>query len=130
MFKCDNCGKRYEREEQLKYVFPDIPGLAERLDPGGTVPSGECSACGALVYPKDRPIRLLILLEGGLVQDVLVDKPGVEVAVLDMDTEGADEDEIVEVVGKCRTFAGTLQAHEVNIATDMIESAWQAAEAV
>ena len=50
MLKCDNCDRQYEREDQLQYVFPDIPNLLHRLDPGGTVPAGECPECGALVY--------------------------------------------------------------------------------
>ena len=123
MFKCDNCGKRYEREDQLRHVFPDIPDLLQRLDPGGTVPAGECPACGALAYPEEEPIRLLVLLDGGLVQDVLADKPGVEVAVLDQDTEGADQDEIVEIAGERDTLCGTLQTHEVTVAPTLVESA-------
>ena len=128
MYVCDNCGRRYEREQDLTFVFPNIPGLLERLDPGGTVPAGECPDCGMLVYPQDQPVRVLILLDGGLVQDVLADKPGVEVAVLNQDTEGVDDDEIVEVVGETDTLRGTLQAHEVTIAPVLIESAWRPIE--
>jgi len=123
MFKCDNCGKRYVRADQLRHVFPDIPDLLQRLDPGGTVPAGECPACGALVYAEEEPIRLLVLLDGGLVQDVLADKPGAEVAVLDQDTEGADQDEIVEIAGESVSLRGTLQAHEVTVAPTLVESA-------
>jgi hypothetical protein len=50
MYECDNCGCRYPATNKLKHVFPDIPDLLQRLDPGGTVPAGECPACGALVY--------------------------------------------------------------------------------
>jgi hypothetical protein len=130
MFKCDNCGQSYEREEQLKYVFPDIPDLLHRLDVGGLVPAGECSECNALVYSEGVPMRVLIVLEGGLVQDVLVDKPDVEVAVLNMDTEGVDDDEIVQVTGENETLEGTLQFHVINIAPETIESAWRPVEAV
>jgi hypothetical protein len=38
-------------ENQLQRVFPDIPDLLVRVEPGGTVPAGECPTCGALVYP-------------------------------------------------------------------------------
>jgi len=55
MYICDNCGGRYPATNKLKHVFPDIPDLPQRLDPGGTVPAGECPACGALVYPM--PVR-------------------------------------------------------------------------
>ena len=53
--RCDNCGHEFsDRElEELGKVFPGIPGLRERLDPGGIVPSGECPNCGALCYPTD-----------------------------------------------------------------------------
>jgi hypothetical protein len=55
MLICDNCGRRYQDEHELVHVFPDIPGLVERLDPGGIVPAGECVACGALVYQEVKP---------------------------------------------------------------------------
>ena len=127
MFKCDNCDTRYEREDQLRHVFPNIPGLLERLDPGGTVPAGECPGCGALVYREDQPVRVLVLLNGGLVQAVLADKPGVEIAVLNQDLDGADADEIVDVVGETHTLRGTLQGHEIMIAPVLVESAWGSA---
>lgn len=43
-------GCRYLSLNELVHVFPDIPDLLARLDPGGTVPAGECVKCGALVY--------------------------------------------------------------------------------
>jgi hypothetical protein len=176
MYVCGNCDKRWD-DADLKVRFPNIPDLLERLDPGGTVPAGECPACGALAYPENRadvskpvpsvvlealrhaysrlnaiphryddtnfrlireavaaaeggvqPVRLLILLEGGLVQEVLADKPGVEVAVLNMDLDGVDEDEIVDVVGEVDTLRGTLEAHDVTVAPVLIESAWRPVE--
>ena len=63
MYVCDNCGQRYDHEDQLKHVFPDIPGLLERLEPGGVVPAGECPACGALAYPERPQVRVAILLD-------------------------------------------------------------------
>ena len=74
------------------------------------------------------PVRVLVLLDGGLVQGVLADKPGVDVTVLDQDIEGADENEIVEVIGETNTLRGTLQAHEVTVAPVLIESAYRAVE--
>lgn len=46
---CENCVKRFQ-DEDVKIQWPDIPGLGERCEPGGEVPSGECPNCGALVY--------------------------------------------------------------------------------
>lgn len=40
--------------------------------------------------------RIVILVKGGLVSDVLSDGP-TEILVLDMDVEGADEDEIIRL---------------------------------
>ena len=50
-YECGNCG-RYFKEDQLVHVFPDIPDLAQRVEPGGVVPAGECPECGALAYPR------------------------------------------------------------------------------
>lgn len=52
--KCDNC-ETVLTDEQLVSKFPDIEGIFERLEPGGTVPSGECP-CGALAYPYKAPL--------------------------------------------------------------------------
>ena len=52
--QCDDC-RSILTDEQLVSVFPDIEGLVERLEPGGTVPSGECP-CGALAYPYEEPL--------------------------------------------------------------------------
>ena len=48
--ECDNCGTAFSAENELDHVFPNIPDLVSRLDPGGIVPSGTCPACGSLVY--------------------------------------------------------------------------------
>jgi hypothetical protein len=121
---CDACGESWA-DPELKHRFPAIPDLLERVEPGGTVPAGECPACGALVYPAEESVRVLILLEGGLVQDVLANREGVEASVLNQDLDGADEDEIVEVVGERDTLRGTLQAHEVTVAPTLVDSAWR-----
>jgi hypothetical protein len=126
MHTCDNCGGRFERQD-LKRVFPDIPDLPQRLSPGGIVPSGECPACGALVYPEREPVRVLVLLEGGLVRDVLADAPGVEAAVLDQDVEGMFDDDLVEIEdeGGGKTLRGTLQKHEATESPGLVEATWR-----
>jgi hypothetical protein len=52
LHRCDNCEDELE-EEQLDQKWPDIDDIGQRLDPGGTVPSGTCPKCGALCYPKE-----------------------------------------------------------------------------
>ena len=104
--RCDNCGRTFADERELESVFPDIPDLLQRIGPCGIVPSGECGVCGALVYPVPAPLRVAILLEGGLVKRVLADREGASAAVLDLDTEGADESEIITVDCEGETLAG------------------------
>lgn len=48
--KCDDCGA-VVTDAKLK---TEIKDFAQRVDPGGVVPSGECRKCGALVYPMMR----------------------------------------------------------------------------
>lgn len=45
--QCDNCG--WEGDEPLR-VLADVPDLMERLDPGCSIPSGDCPECQALTY--------------------------------------------------------------------------------
>jgi len=168
MYVCDNCGKRFENSDELNSAFPDIPDLTERIEPGGTVPAGECPWCGALAYPCDHddtkvlaalehaygrlnaiphryadtdfnlireaiqhakePVRVLVLLDGGLVQEVLADRPGLDAAVLDMDLDGVPDEDITTVVGQVDTLRGTLSAHDPTVAPALIKSAWRAEE--
>ena len=46
---CDDCETAWGMDE-LMTTFPDIPDLIERINPGETVPAGECPQCGALVH--------------------------------------------------------------------------------
>ena len=71
------------------------------------------------------PVRVLILLDGGLVQDVATDTPGVDAAVLDQDIEGLFDEDIVEIAGEVDTLRGTLSAREPTVAPALIESAWR-----
>ena len=114
--RCDNCGRRFAGEADLGRAYPDIPDLLRRIEPGGTVPSGECPACGALVFPVPAPLRVAVLLEGGLVKRVLADRAGASAAVLDLDTEGADESEIITVDCDGEALAGVPVTKDVTAA--------------
>lgn len=46
---CDNCDWTGVASD-IKITLGQIHHLAERLDEGGVVPSGECPECGALCY--------------------------------------------------------------------------------
>ena len=52
MHICDSCSLVHTAE-----ALNGINGLAERLEPGGVVPSGECPDCGALCYPVEKAPR-------------------------------------------------------------------------
>ncbi|MBI4966221.1 MAG: hypothetical protein HY913_23280 [Desulfomonile tiedjei] len=43
--------------------------------------------------------RVVITMEGGLIQHIMADQEGVEVMVLDFDTEGGDDERIREFEG-------------------------------
>jgi hypothetical protein len=53
--KCADCGWT-GNDENIKVLY-DCDGLGERLDPGCTVPAGECVECGAFVYFTDQKSR-------------------------------------------------------------------------
>jgi hypothetical protein len=57
--RCDNCGRVHHIGD-----LAEPGGLHERLDPGGTVPSGVCPACGALAYPVDPAEKLVFRTMG------------------------------------------------------------------
>lgn len=64
---CENCRKKYEGKHELTAVFPDIPDLLERIEPGETVPAGECPDCGALVHGYEDQETLCCTLCGDAV---------------------------------------------------------------
>ena len=113
LLRCDNCWALFKGTGKLVRVFPDIPGLLERIEPGGIVPAGECPDCGALVYPLNVPVRVGILLEGGLVKGVLSDRGNVRAAVLDLDVEGADDGEIITVADGDDSMTGVPVTKDV-----------------
>jgi hypothetical protein len=43
--------------------------------------------------------RVVITMEGGLIQHIMADREGIEVMVLDFDTEGGDDERIKEFEG-------------------------------
>ncbi len=43
--------------------------------------------------------RVVITMEGGLIQHIMADRDGIEVMVLDFDTEGGDDERIKEFEG-------------------------------
>jgi hypothetical protein len=50
-YVCPDCERIWGRKELLN-PWPDIPDLAERVQPGEPCPAGECPECGALVCPN------------------------------------------------------------------------------
>lgn len=46
LHRCDNCGKVHS-----DITLVEAKDLSMRTEPGGVIPSGECSDCGALCYP-------------------------------------------------------------------------------
>jgi len=53
---CDNCGKIFP--PGWSQDIDEIPDILKRLTPGGTVPSGECDACGALTFFQEFDYKL------------------------------------------------------------------------
>ncbi len=98
IYKCDNCEFMGEVGQ-----FHDASDLHERMEPGYPYTNKQCPKCAALAYPEPMPQQLwmetpkvLIWMEGGLIQDIGASQE-VEVVVIDEDTEGADEESIVNI---------------------------------
>ena len=92
---CDNCGRVFADAAECQRVFPDIPDLLVRIEPGGTVPCAECLDCGALVYMEQESDKVVVTVRGG-VAEVAYCPNGVVVEIRDYDTDGCDEDKLEE----------------------------------
>lgn len=72
-------------DEQSPLTADEIDALCERLNCGG----------------DPEPLRLAVIVEGGIVQSLLLDDMSrareLDVVVIDHDTEGADESDLIEV---------------------------------
>ena len=69
MVICDDCHRSYQVGGDYKALCM-VTDLAERLDPGSTVPEGECVECGAFVHRVNVDVAKL--------QEVLTDKHGID----------------------------------------------------
>lgn len=105
--KCGNCSWEGKAED-----LEPIQSAQQRLTAGETVPAGECPSdeCGALAYLIEPPRRVLIVLDGGLVQDIVTDYPhslGIDCAVIDYDTEGLEDSDMLHIE---QSDGGTAEA--------------------
>jgi len=66
MCECANCGKR-ERADKLNPVEDPF----QRMEPGDTVPAGECPSCGCLAYVDEDPEWLVVYHYDGQDPDFL-----------------------------------------------------------
>jgi hypothetical protein len=125
--RCDNCDATYADVSELASVFPDIPDLLARIEPGGTVPDGECPNCGCLVYEEHEasPMRIVIVLEGALVQQVLADAPGCTYAIIDRDTDGVEPDRLRHDPADHR--ACTIETGEAEADPEYVAASFRAA---
>ena len=66
--------------------------------------------------------RVVITMDGGLIQHIMADQEGIEVMVLDFDTEGGDDERIKEFEGNpVYVFQGVSDVDPERV--DEIESA-------
>lgn len=128
VLRCGNCQALFSGADKLERAFPDIPDLLLRLDIGGVVPSGECPLCGALVYPGTPRTHVAILLEGGLVKAVLADRGDIRAAVLDLDIEGAEDNEIITVAADGDSMTGVPVAKDVTAAPVFVNALFNMTE--
>lgn len=62
--------------------------------------------------------RIVVVIYGGNVQDILVDDPSVEVTILDHDTEGCEDSELVVVPGGVGEVDCEARVFELSTVTD------------
>lgn len=60
------------------------------LTPGDPSPVGRCPSCDALAYVDIQPVRIVIGLDGGIIQGVTANVPVIYL-VYDYDIEGSDQ---------------------------------------
>jgi hypothetical protein len=121
--------------DELSYEFVDqevIPNTTSSLKGMFSVESIENEVitflaldAADITQAAPKPERLLVHLEGGLVQCVLSEHEPCEVLIIDYDTEGADPDEISEIPQDDGTVAEAVaRIDTVVVSAEFIESAF------
>ena len=84
--KCWNCDRVWPEHE-----LDEVHDFWGRVPPGDEMPLGQCPdpECGMLCHLVKQPHKIIVVVEGGLVQDVRTIPMGVEVEVRDFDSDGA-----------------------------------------
>jgi hypothetical protein len=59
-------------------------------------------------------MKVVVVVQGGIVQEVITDEELVDVVIVDRDTDGLSEDEVKVVDGKESYVYGGLQRAETN----------------
>ncbi|MBK1871589.1 hypothetical protein [Taklimakanibacter albus] len=118
--ECANCGWKGPSSE-ADLGIDVLLSLPERVDPGEPFPAGECPKCKSLCHVEQALPILAIVVEGGIVQAVVSDKPGLvklrDLMVIDYDAEGADLDEISLVPQEGGTDAEAIVvSHSISLA--------------
>mgnify|MGYP001614530394 CR=1 FL=1 len=95
MWKCEDCDKDVQSDyEQIAYSgIPICPECGEEMEFDQEV---------FLNIVLVTPIRIVIILEGGMIQTIYHNQSkdtDVDVIILDADCEGADDDEITKING-------------------------------
>lgn len=76
------------------------------------------------------PIKICVVMEGGLIQQVLSAGVPVEVVVIDYDTEGADQSELASIPqGDGSEVAAFIRVSYVEKCGPFVERAFEIAEA-
>ena len=93
-YKCDNCEWSGTRDE-----CNDVDAYSQRFTTGDRYTSAQCPECGALAFPVEPtkpPIRILVVVSGGCVTDVMASEP-MDVTLRDFDNiKAGDTDPIPE----------------------------------
>jgi len=102
--RCDDCRRIWPVGELV-----EPKRLSERLDPGGTVPAGECPECSALAYLLDDPLDKLAA-EIGYSDGADDDETGGVDALIDYKNALEDRCRSLELSPDARRVVGQLVA--------------------
>ncbi len=81
--RCDNCDWEGETSDQGFTILEGCINLAERLDPGGEVPAGDCPECRCFCYLADSQPSVTIEVRGGVAS--VTRNTGATVTIIDHD---------------------------------------------
>jgi len=73
------------------------------------------------------PVKVVILMDGGLINQIITAGPAIDVVIVDYDTEDADENQVTRIDNDDLAY---VSRHSFDVVPEFLEQAFEASDRV